>query len=386
MNTNSKKIRPDDILILASFQTFEKNSKFFSAFQATCASESFPFLESKVDFPNLIQIFLNTVKGVRKRGKTKKDEVNKKTTSKNISNEGVNKTNSKTLLNKENEGEKPDISKNLESLLNKYTFVQKVEETSQKKEEEEKEEEVTFSYDPECHSLKLNLFFVDPEIFDTLYDESLENIFSQLNTYESLEEVKNLFVFENMENLFISKSFKSKLKQVQSSGNKSRNSNVYNAEYFMEWLIELNINYNFDYKLTDTTNETLEYAKSLIYSIISNKNKGDDLYINKETKHTDKSKFAGFDNLFSLIMIDFLMAIPGLGEDKAIAIIKEYPTFKSLITAYAECKNTEEREGMLKNIQIYKLDDEKSRSLGIKLSTRIYKVFSTLDEKKLVME
>lgn len=383
----SKKIHPDDILVLASFQAYEKSSKFFSSFKSICVSESFPFLEYKVDFPNLIQIFVNNMKGVRRRGRTKKEDMNK-TTSKNFSNQEPNKTNSKNIGKRENEEEKLDISKNLESLLNKYASVQNVQKTeeTQKKIEEAKEEEVIYSYDPEYHSLRLNLFYVDTEIFDSLYDESLENIFLQLKNYESMEEIKNLFIFENMENLFISKSFKSKLKQIQSSEKKLANSNIYNAEYFMEWLIELNIKYDFDYKLTETTNESLEYVKFLIYSIISNKNKGDDLYINKETKHTDKSKLAGFDNLFSLIWIDFLMAIPGLGEDKAIAIIKEYPTFQSLIKAYGDCQNTSERENMLKNIQIYKMEEEKSRYLGIKLSTRIYKVFSTLDEKKLVME
>lgn len=47
-----------------------------------------------------------------------------------------------------------------------------------------------------------------------------------------------------------------------------------------------------------------------------------------------------------------LMTIPGISEEKALAIVRKYPTLKSLIDSYVACELSK-RETMLSNIEVH---------------------------------
>ncbi|XP_055084855.1 crossover junction endonuclease MUS81 [Periophthalmus magnuspinnatus] len=68
-----------------------------------------------------------------------------------------------------------------------------------------------------------------------------------------------------------------------------------------------------------------------------------------------------------------LMQISGLSGDKAAAIIQEYPTPHSLLTAYDRCSNELEREKLLSSIRYGKL----KRNLGPALSRTVYQLYCT---------
>ncbi|XP_055012710.1 crossover junction endonuclease MUS81 isoform X1 [Boleophthalmus pectinirostris] len=68
-----------------------------------------------------------------------------------------------------------------------------------------------------------------------------------------------------------------------------------------------------------------------------------------------------------------LMQISGLSGDKAAAIIQEYPTPHSLLTAYDRCSNDLEREKLLSSIRCGKL----KRNLGPALSRTVYQLYCT---------
>uniref|UniRef100_A0A3B3ZFZ2 Crossover junction endonuclease MUS81 n=1 Tax=Periophthalmus magnuspinnatus TaxID=409849 RepID=A0A3B3ZFZ2_9GOBI len=68
-----------------------------------------------------------------------------------------------------------------------------------------------------------------------------------------------------------------------------------------------------------------------------------------------------------------LMQISGLSGDKAAAIIQEYPTPHSLLTAYDRCSNELEREKLLSSVRYGKL----KRNLGPALSRTVYQLYCT---------
>ncbi|KAK7910016.1 hypothetical protein WMY93_014700 [Mugilogobius chulae] len=68
-----------------------------------------------------------------------------------------------------------------------------------------------------------------------------------------------------------------------------------------------------------------------------------------------------------------LMQISGLSGDKAAAIIQEYPTPHSLLSAYDKCSNELEQEKLLSSIRYGKL----KRNLGPALSRTVYQLYCT---------
>ncbi len=86
------------------------------------------------------------------------------------------------------------------------------------------------------------------------------------------------------------------------------------------------------------------------------------------------------------------MSIPQVSEEKALAIVKAYPSIKcneiflikELISAYLAC-DMNQREKMLENIPVFfHYDKTKSKRLGKAISSKIYKIFTYSDGKTLV--
>lgn len=69
-----------------------------------------------------------------------------------------------------------------------------------------------------------------------------------------------------------------------------------------------------------------------------------------------------------------LLQLKSLSIDKAIAIIKEYPTPKSLIEKYKQCQNQSEAENLLTNIKFGKLN----KTIGLVISKIIYQFYNNL--------
>lgn len=359
MSQPSKKLKGDEISILINENL--SNFEFFSSLKSMCIIEKFPFYIEKTKFLNLIGFYYRKTKiKITKSKKLKEKDLD-------------------LLISSNSNSKKYDsqihLDKNLESILSKYG--------SQIESKPLDVEIIPLKFDKLDHELRMNLFIVNPEIFKKLYNNDLNEITNFLNNYQidQDENIKNLFIFEGMNSYFTSQKFKAKF--IDSNKRLEKNE----EENFIEWLIDLNIIHSFDYKLTETISETIDYIKKLSMNLISSKNKKPEILVNRENTHTHKSKLAGLDNIFTLMWVDILMAIPGISEDKAISIVKAYPTLKSLMKAYENCENESQKESLLKNIQIfYKLDESKSKNLGIKISNRVYKIFTCNDEKKIVMD
>lgn len=242
--------------------------------------------------------------------------------------------------------------------------------------------------------LKMNLLYIDSQIFSKTYDNSLDKINDALQQLKNLkkqknvtgDEIKYIVLLEGMQSFFSSKNFKKRIEKnlTYSSQISSQEALSLTEEDFRDWLCDITVFYDWEYVLTESHSESLDFIKKAIGAIILQKYKNVDVYsLGKENTHTEKSKIAGFDNEFSLMWIDILMGIPGVSEDKAIAIAKNYPSFKILMDMIEEL-GIEEAENRLKNLQIYyNYNQANPKNLGNALAFKIIKTLTETDPNKL---
>ena len=104
----------------------------------------------------------------------------------------------------------------------------------------------------------------------------------------------------------------------------------------------------------------------------------------KGQTHSTESNYAGITDVYSLMWIDMLMAIPGVSEKKALAIYQQYPTLPKLMNAYENQADEASKAKMMIEIPVSKTFDSKSkaRNLGKALSNKIYAVFQSEKDKQ----
>ena len=101
-------------------------------------------------------------------------------------------------------------------------------------------------------------------------------------------------------------------------------------------------------------------------------------YTVKGQIHTDKSIYYGLnDNPYSLSFVDLLMAIPGISENKAAAIVKKYHTITNLIQSYLSLNSENLWENMLTDVFVlFNLKENLSKPLGKALSKKVYLILT----------
>lgn len=102
---------------------------------------------------------------------------------------------------------------------------------------------------------------------------------------------------------------------------------------FDKFLIDLTITYEFDFIELYTPVEIIDFLKEMHLSIKDKPHRKElSMYSRKGFKPGKKAlMLGGFSNSLSITYISWLMCIPGLSENKAIAIAKKYPTIADLL-------------------------------------------------------
>lgn len=382
--TYLKKGKPEDIIL-----EIDENAQkltFFQKFLDFGLEENFIFRFIPMKSKNQINFYLSTTKNKRKKAPLFQS------TSQNDE-----KARQKKL---EKEKEKEKMNKGLESILFKYVPSSQTENPKPVHLEEpqpendntlqSKQRVVTQSELNENYTLKMRMIVVDQEIFANFYDKDLEKINIELQNFKPKSpEVKHFLLLQGVGDFFSSSSFKRKIKKnLTTSPNQPQDAASNSEEDFYEWLADVTVIHDFEYQLTETANDSIEFLKRVIEALILKKFKNLEINaLTKESTHSEKSKISGFDNQFSLMWIDILMAIPRISEDKAIAIVKNYPTLRSLMKMIDESENDEMAENQLKNMQIYyNYNQTKTKNLGGAMASQIIKAFKELDPTKTTIE
>lgn len=107
-----------------------------------------------------------------------------------------------------------------------------------------------------------------------------------------------------------------------------------------------------------------------------------DMYVAaKGAKVTKKAVLEGFNDEVSKYWIGMLMSIPGVSENKAIAIAKSYPTLKSLMNEYTNDEVSQAtKKKLLSDIEIEgNFGEDKSKKIGKKIAERVYTTLCSVD-------
>ena len=103
-------------------------------------------------------------------------------------------------------------------------------------------------------------------------------------------------------------------------------------EDLQKFQIALTVEYEFDYLEVYTPMEVVEFLKEMHFSIVDKPYRKElSMYSRKGFRPGRKAQLQGFKDNLSLTYISFLMCVPGVSENKAIAIAKVFPTLNSLM-------------------------------------------------------
>lgn len=367
--TYLKKGSPEDLLIELDENC--QNLIFFQNFINFTMEENFLVNFTSLQNKNQIKFYLSSAK--KKNTKRKNKNLESQTSPINIK-----------------KSEKVNVNRALVSIFTKYNTTDENREEIKKKENISKKEEnieskqrvISKEEKAENFVLKMNLLVIDKEIFSVIYEKKLEKIEENLDINKN-PDLKHFILFEGVQHFFTSNNIKRKIQinLTVSPCLSEEEEDRFSEEKFNDWLCDLIVTCDYEYTLTETKKESLDYVKQMVESIILQKYKNLELNVfGKENTHTEKSKICGFDNEFALMWIDMLMGIPGISEDKAIAIAKNYHSFKNFMGMV----NGTGAEEKLKNLQIYyNYDQSKSKKLGGALAAKLVKVFTEKDPIKL---
>lgn len=75
------------------------------------------------------------------------------------------------------------------------------------------------------------------------------------------------------------------------------------------------------------------------------------MYSRKGLRPSNKARIAGLVKDVELTYVSMLMCVPGISENKAVAIVKAYPTFNTLMAMLKDLNTTEkEKKKMLMEV------------------------------------
>ena len=274
MNINLKKGKTSDISIVLGKHFSENTQSYGKIFEMLVANDFSYSFSDKPEDEYSIQLHLNTL--------TKADESKAKKAS-------------EATTSKKKEKENFDIN----LLLSKYSF-QPQKSTQMPK--TKPKTQLTGDY-----KLKLYLLYVNSSNLQELMTH-----FERLKTSHR-PEVKYIFLLEGIQDFVSGKEMKNKKQkkdfmlsqqtgsQIQLKfGNDGRmcieeeNLPFESREELEEFLVELSLESQLDYKLTSNANETLEFLKSCIGSVIQSKHKSNLGYFDvKSHSHTEVSIYSG---------------------------------------------------------------------------------------------
>lgn len=248
-------------------------------------------------------------------------------------------------------------------------------------------------------SQETKVLLVTGDVFDEnpgILINLVEDLFSGQTNRPDL---KLLFILHNVEAKIEGYFNRQRMESLSNNNgqyrfeNTSANLNLPFSSYdeFHQWLLEISIDHNIDHKFTDSDIDIASYFLTLCKSHIHSRQtviSGEYETSWVKMKATHKCDMNGLQNEFSKIWVEILVTIPGLSEDKAIVIVKKYPTIKSLIDEYSNSQYTEkQKENLLAEIELKTNNigfSEKPRRLGPSLSRKVYKFMFCNEKEELV--
>ena len=153
------------------------------------------------------------------------------------------------------------------------------------------------------------------------------------------------------------------------------------ATDLQKFQIALTLEYEFDYLEVYTPMEVIEFLKEMHASIMDKPYRKElSMYSRKGFRPGKKAQIQGFNDNLSLTFISFLMCIPGVSENKAIAIAKAFPTYSSLMMVFEDQKLTEQvKVARLADVEIRGIGGEKAKKIGTAIAKKVFQQLMAVD-------
>lgn len=234
-----------------------------------------------------------------------------------------------------------------------------------------------------------------------IHEEKVEDYFKEMSNFLSLKAeagAKHIFLLEGIKSAVKERAIKAR-KKLFSRENAGEpviatpvNPEQDNSEEEIKTIDDLEFKLmdmtsptHWEYEYSMDADDSMKFLQKMVVGVVTSKYKPEagEFDVKGQT-HTTESNYAGINDVYSLMWIDMLMAVPGVSEKKAIAIYQHYPSLTKLMDAYEDQLDEESKIQMMADIQVSKTFDSnsKARNLGKALSSKIYAVFQSEKEKQ----
>ena len=140
-------------------------------------------------------------------------------------------------------------------------------------------------------------------------------------------------------------------------------------------LIDLSIKYPCDHEYTDKPIHTFDLLLNTIqiFSRARKRKQNDFRFDSKKVADNSKSKMLGVEGGLKQVWVNLLAVIPGVSEEKACAIAREFPSFKSLLSSLQNLNSEEERVSLLSGILVRGILDpvDSKRTIGQNIAQKV---------------
>ena len=150
-------------------------------------------------------------------------------------------------------------------------------------------------------------------------------------------------------------------------------------ELYEDFIASITLKYQFDIAEFSSETEAAQYILelALAYSEFRERSRMDKQKKILPVASKGIKGNAQSENKLSVWWMAGLACIPGISENKAKAIAKQYPTMSLLMEEYFKDTDTETKKTLLSNIKF--AGEDKNKKIGNKLSERVYKYFTSTD-------
>lgn len=164
-----------------------------------------------------------------------------------------------------------------------------------------------------------------------------------------------------------------------------KSKNYITNEKFKDILFKIQLQHGIDFDFTETATETISILSNILTFLTKKKtNHFQNFFDSTKIGGNSKSKIMGINQKLELTWINILQIIPGLSEIKAVAIVKKYPSIKSLISEYEKIGDICKKMDLLKDLKIRKIDGSEKQKIGKVLSKRVYNFLFSLDHNLIL--
>jgi hypothetical protein len=136
----------------------------------------------------------------------------------------------------------------------------------------------------------------------------------------------------------------------------------------------------------NNNNDLVEFLNNYTEAVLTKEDKSKiTFYDTKPVTSTNLCELEGITNEKSVMFVKHLMCIPGISERKAISVVQYYPTLADLMNIYSSPEyNENEKENMLRDVEIIDKVNNTTKKLGSALSIKIYKCLFSNDINTII--